>query len=323
MRPWSAGLAQPGTVRDRTYPTQRRTFLLKALLKTMRPKQWTKQVFVFAALVFDRKLTNTAALLHTVITAMLFCLISRAVYIVNDLVDIEKDRLHPTKRSRPLPAGELNPKVAIVVAVLIPLVCIPAALLFNPAMGLVLLGYLVLQILYSFFLKNIVIIDVMAIAAGFVLRVLAGVVVIDVERFSPWMYVCMTLLALFLGFGKRRHELFTLRGDANNHRASLEHYSLELIDQMSVVVISAAIMAYSLYTFSAPNLPRLDGQPLMMLTIPFVLYGIFRYQYLIHVKKEGGTPEEIVLKDAPLVADLLLYGITVVILMYGFPSSSA
>jgi 4-hydroxybenzoate polyprenyltransferase len=289
----------------------------------MRPKQWTKQVFVFAALVFDRKLTNPTALLHTVITAIFFCLISSTVYIINDLVDIERDRQHPTKRYRPLPAGELNPIVAMIFAVLIPLVCIPAALFFNLAMGLVLLAYLVLQLFYSFFLKDVVILDVMTIAAGFVLRVVAGVVVIDVERFSPWMYVCMTLLALFLGFGKRRHELFTLRGDANNHRASLEYYSLELIDQMSVVVISAAIMAYSLYTFSAPNLPRLDGQPLMMLTIPFVLYGIFRYQYLIHVKKEGGTPEEIVLKDIPLIADLLLYAITVVILMYGFPTAAA
>jgi 4-hydroxybenzoate polyprenyltransferase len=289
----------------------------------MRPKQWTKQVFVFAALVFDRKLTNPTALLHTVITAIFFCLISSAVYIINDLVDMEKDRRHPTKRYRPLPAGELNPIVAMGAAVLIPLVCIPAALLFNLAMGLVLLGYFVLQLFYSFYLKDVVILDVMTIAAGFVLRVVSGVVVIDVERFSPWMYVCMTLLALFLGFGKRRHELFTLRGDANTHRASLEHYSLELIDQMSVVVISAAIMAYSLYTFSAPNLPRLDGQPLMMLTIPFVLYGIFRYQYLIHVKKEGGTPEEIVLQDIPLIVDLLLYGITVVILMYGFPAVAA
>jgi hypothetical protein len=151
-----------------------------------------------------------------------------------------------------------------------------------------------------------------------VLRVAAGVVVIEVERFSPWLYVCMTLLALFLAVGRRRHELFTLRSNANSHRASLEHYSLELIDQMSVVVTSAAIMAYSLYTFSAQNLPRVDGQPLMMLTIPFVLYGIFRYQYLVHVRNEGGTPEDIVLGDIPFIVDMLLYGITVLILMYGF-----
>ena len=297
--------------------------MLKSLLITMRPKQWTKQVFVFAALVFDRKLTHLTAFLSTIVAATAFCLVSGAVYLINDLVDIDKDRQHPTKRHRPLPAGKLDPIVAIVAAVAIPLICIPVAIWFNRAMGLVLLGYFVLQLLYSFFLKDIVIIDVMTIATGFVLRVAAGVVVIDVERFSPWLYVCMTLLALFLGFGKRRHELFTLQANANNHRASLEHYSLELIDQMSVVVISAAVMAYSLYTFSAPNLPRRDGQPLMMLTIPFVLYGLFRYQYLIHVRREGGTPEELVLKDVPLIVDLLLYGVTVVILMYGIGFTTA
>jgi 4-hydroxybenzoate polyprenyltransferase len=287
----------------------------------MRPKQWTKSVFIFAALVFDRKLLHAPSLLSTIFTAVLFSLVSSTVYIINDLVDIDKDRQHPTKRDRPLPSGRLSPKVALAAAIALPLVCIPLAFWINWAMGLVLLVYLVLQLFYSFFLKHAVIIDVMTIAAGFVLRVVAGVVVIEVERFSPWLYVCMTLLALFLGFGKRRHELFTLGVNANNHRASLQHYNLELIDQMSVVVISAAIMAYSLYTFSAPNLPRLGNQPLMMLTIPFVLYGMFRYQYLIHVKQEGGTPEEIVLKDLPLIGDLLLYGVTVLVLMYGFPSA--
>ena len=294
--------------------------MLKALLQTMRPKQWTKSVFVFAALVFDRKLTHIPSLLSTVATAILFSLISGVVYIVNDLVDIDKDRQHPTKCNRPLPSGRLNPNAAIVAAVLLPLVCLPVAYWISPAMCLVLAAYLVLQLAYSFYLKHAVIIDVMTIAAGFVLRVVAGVVVVEVERFSPWLYVCMTLLALFMGFGKRRHELFTLGVNANNHRASLQHYNLELIDQMSVVVISAAIMAYSLYTFSAPNLPRRGNQPLMMLTIPFVLYGLFRYQYLIHVKREGGTPEEMVLKDVPLIVDLLLYGVTVLILMYGFAS---
>jgi 4-hydroxybenzoate polyprenyltransferase len=286
----------------------------------MRPKQWTKSVFIFAALIFDRKLTHGPSLLSTILAAVLFSLVSSKVYIINDLVDIEKDRQHPTKCERPLPSGRLSPKVALIAAILLPTICLPLAFWLNWAMGLVLTAYLVLQLCYSFFLKHMVIVDVMTIAAGFVLRVIAGVVVIEVERFSPWLYVCMTLLALFLGFGKRRHELFTLGVNANNHRASLEHYNLELIDQMSVVVISAAIMAYSLYTFSAPNLPHRGNQPLMMLTIPFVLYGMFRYQYLIHVKREGGTPEEIVLKDIPLIADLGLYGITVLILMYAFPA---
>ena len=292
--------------------------VLKALLKTMRPKQWVKNVFILSAVVFDKQLTNPVALTNTVLAVIAFCLVSSAVYLVNDLVDIEKDRQHPTKRRRPLPSGQLDRKVALAAAIAIPLLCIPIALALNLALGSILLAYYGMMLLYSFYLKHVVIVDVMTIAAGFVLRVAAGVVVIDVARFSPWLYVCMTLLALFLGVGKRRHELFTLGDNANSHRSSLEHYSLELIDQMSVVVTSAAIMAYSLYTFSAPNLPRLDGQPLMMLTIPFVLYAIFRYQYLIHVRREGGTPEDIVLGDLPFIIDLGLYGISVLVLMYLF-----
>ena len=291
--------------------------VLKAVFKTMRPKQWIKNVFVFAAIVFDKQLTHVVPLLHTVLAVLAFSLVSSAVYLVNDLVDIEKDREHPTKRKRPLASGDLSPKVALIAAIVLPGICIPAAFVLNVGLGAILLAYLALMLLYTFYLKHIVILDVMVIAAGFVLRVAAGVVVIDVARFSPWLYVCMTLLALFLGVGKRRHELFTLGANANNHRSSLEHYSLEMIDQMSVVVTSAAIMAYSLYTFSAEGLPRTsNGQPLMMLTIPFVLYAIFRYQYLIHVRREGGTPEDIVLGDLPFLVDLALYGISVFVLMY-------
>lgn len=292
--------------------------MLKALLKTMRPKQWAKNIFILAAIVFDRKLFQFDALWHTVATFIAFCLISSTIYLINDLVDIEKDRQHPTKCRRPLPSGQLKPIVALVAAIVIPVVVLPAAFWLNLQLGLIITLYLGMMIAYSFYLKHFVIIDVMTIAAGFVLRVAAGVVVIQATRFSPWLYVCMTLLALFLGFGKRRHELFTLASNANNHRSSLQHYNLELLDQMTVVVISAAMMGYSLYTFFAENLPRLNGQPLMMLTIPFVLYGIFRYQYLIHVKKEGGTPEDVVLGDIPMIADLLLYGLTVLVIMYRF-----
>ena len=288
------------------------------LLKTMRPKQWIKNVFIFSAIVFDRQLLDSVALLRTLGTFVAFCLISSTVYLINDLVDIEKDRQHPTKRKRPLPSGQLKPGIAIAAAIVIPLIVLPFAIWIDVALGIIMVIYLATMIAYSFYLKHFVIIDVMTIAAGFVLRVAAGVVVIQVARFSPWLYVCMTLLALFLGFGKRRHELFTLQENANSHRASLEHYSLELIDQMTVVVTSAAVMGYSLYTFSAGNLPRPNGQPLMMLTIPFVLYALFRYQYLVHVRKMGGTPEEIVLGDPPFLVALLLFGITVLVLMYLF-----
>ncbi|MBN1934397.1 MAG: decaprenyl-phosphate phosphoribosyltransferase [Anaerolineae bacterium] len=284
----------------------------------MRPKEWVKNVFIFAAIVFDRKLFAPNALLRTIATFVAFCLISSTIYLINDLADIEKDRQHPIKRKRPLPSGQLRPGIAIVAAIIIPLIIIPLTFVVDLTLGGIVAVYLGLMILYTFYLKQFVIIDVMTIATGFVLRVAAGVVVIDVERFSPWLYVSMTLLALFLGFGKRRHELFTLEEDAGNHRASLQHYSLELIDQMTVVVFSAALMCYSLYTFSAENLPRIDGQPVMMLTIPFVLYAMFRYQYLVHVRKMGGSPEEIVLGDPPFIGALLLYGIMVLVLMYLF-----
>jgi len=281
----------------------------------MRPKQWTKNVFVFAALVFDRKLTDPLLFTKTIVAFILLCLISSTVYLINDLVDIEKDRQHPRKRQRPLPSGQLKPGVAIAAAVVIPAVCLPLSLLLDFYFGLIVTGYLLVMIAYSFWLKNIVIMDVLTIASGFVLRVAAGVPMVQVERFSPWLYVCTTLLALFIGFGKRRHELFLLQTNANNHRAVLNDYNRAFLDEMMGVVTASTVMAYSLYTFSAEGLPPNHA---MMLTIPFVLYGIFRYLYLIHVREEGGTPEEIILRDKPLLADVLLWGLAVVVILYLF-----
>jgi 4-hydroxybenzoate polyprenyltransferase len=283
------------------------------LLKTMRPKQWTKNIVIFAALVFDEKLFVPDLLAKTVAAFVLFCLISSAVYLINDLVDIEKDRQHPAKRHRPLASGQLKPSVALPAAILIPLVGLPLSFALKPFFGVVALSYLAVMIAYSFVLKNIVIIDVLTIATGFVLRVAAGAIVVEVERFSPWLYVCMTLLALFQGFGKRRHELVLLEGNANEHRPSLNEYNLQLLDEMIAVVTSATVVAYSLYTFSAPNLPANHA---MMLTIPFVLYCIFRYLYLMHFKKEGGSPEEILLKDKPLIIAFGLWGLAVIVIMY-------
>jgi 4-hydroxybenzoate polyprenyltransferase len=283
------------------------------LLKTMRPKQWTKNIVIFAALVFDEKLFVPDLLAKTVAAFVLFCLISSAVYLINDLVDIDKDRQHPAKRHRPLASGQLKPSVALAAAILIPLVGLPLSFALKPFFGVVALSYLAVMIAYSFVLKNIVIIDVLTIATGFVLRVAAGAIVVEVERFSPWLYVCMTLLALFQGFGKRRHELVLLEGNANEHRPSLNEYNLQLLDEMIAVVTSATVVAYSLYTFSAPNLPANHA---MMLTIPFVLYCIFRYLYLMHFKKEGGSPEEILLKDKPLIIAFGLWGLAVIVIMY-------
>ncbi|MFQ6057749.1 MAG: decaprenyl-phosphate phosphoribosyltransferase [Anaerolineae bacterium] len=287
--------------------------MLKGLLTTMRPKQWTKNVFVFAALVFDKKLFHPALLAKTVAAFALFCLLSSVVYLVNDLVDMEKDRQHPTKRLRPLASGQLQPMVAIVAAAAIILLSLPLSFWLDPQFGLIALAYLLTMIAYSFVLKDIVIVDVLTVAAGFVLRVAAGVVVVRAERFSPWLYICMTLLALFIGIARRRHELVLLEGNASEHRAILGEYNLRLLDEMITLVTAATMIAYSLYTFSAPNLP---GNHAMMLTIPFVLYGMFRYLYLIHVRHEGGSPEELVFKDKPLFLAVALWAMTVVVIMY-------
>ena len=291
--------------------------MFKALLKTMRPKQWIKNVFIFGALVFDNKLFDPAYFLRTLAAFVMFCLVSSTVYIINDLGDIKKDRLHPIKRNRPLASGRLKPPVAVGGVVGILVVLLPLAFALDTGFGIIALAYLVNNLLYTFWLKNVVIIDVLSIAAGFVLRVGAGVAVIPTERFSPWIYVCMTLLALFLGFGKRRHELALLATDANNHRQVLKDYNLPFLDEMMGVVTASTVMAYATYTFSAEGLPSNHS---MMLTVPFVLYAIFRYLYLIHVRGEGGAPEEILLSDRPFLLDVTLWGILVVLLLYLIPA---
>lgn len=285
------------------------------LLRTLRPKQWIKNVFVFAALIFDQKLTNWELLGKTIAAFILFCMISSTVYIVNDLADVEKDRQHPKKKRRALPSGQLKPWFAILSAVGILVVCLPLSFLLHPYFGLIVVGYFLLNLAYSFALKHVVIVDVMVVAAGFVLRVAAGVVVADAERFSPWLYLSMIFLALFLAIGKRRNEIILLAADANTHRKILDEYNLKLLDDMTHLVTSGAVISYSLYTFSAVNLPANHS---MMLTIPFVLYGVFRYQYLIHVKGEGGAPEMLLYTDVPLLLDSVLWGLSVVLIMYLF-----
>jgi 4-hydroxybenzoate polyprenyltransferase len=288
---------------------------LRLLLKTMRPKQWTKNVFVWAAVVFDLKLFQPEPFLATLLTFVLFCLISSAVYIINDLVDIEKDRLHPEKRNRPLASGALSPRLATIAAIAIVAGCLPVAWILGLPLVLVLYGYLVLMIAYSFWLKNMVIIDVLTIAIGFVLRVAAGVIVVHAERFSPWMYVCMLLLALFLGLGKRRQEIILMQDNGGSTRPILSEYNLRFVDEMLALVSASTVMAYASYTFSAPNLPHNHA---MMLTIPVVLYGLFRYLYLIHVKGETDPPDVVALKDRGLQIDVVMFGLMVVLIFYVF-----
>jgi 4-hydroxybenzoate polyprenyltransferase len=232
---------------------------------------------------------------------------------MNDLADIESDREHPAKKERPLPSGQLDPRVAGAASVVLAAFSLVAGYFITPALALILLAYLVVQIAYTFWLKHIVLLDVMVIASGFILRIAAGVVVIDVERFSPWLYVFGGFLALFMALGKRRHELVLLGGDAANHRAILDDYTIALVDSLQFVVMTTAVVAYSLYTFLAEGVPE---NHVMMLTIPFVVYGIFRYLYLIQVREEGGAPEEILLRDRPLQVDLVLYGIVAIAALY-------
>lgn len=278
----------------------------------MRPHQWTKNAAVFAALVFDVKLFDPDLALKTVLGFVLFCLISGVVYTINDLVDLEKDRLHPRKRERPLPSGKLSPRFAVLAVVIIATGTIVGAIMLNEQFARNIVAYLILQLAYSLALKNIVLIDVMTIAAGFVLRVAAGAPLAE-ARISPWLYICTILLALFLGLSKRRGELVALQDGAENHRPILRQYTLPLLDQLIGIVTSSIVLAYSLYTFSAPNLPP---DHMMMLTIPFVIYGLFRYMYLIHAEHCTLPPDEVLLKDRPMQAGIALWGLSAIAILY-------
>jgi 4-hydroxybenzoate polyprenyltransferase len=289
----------------------------------MRPRQWLKNGFVFIALFFDRQLDEPRSVVYAIAAFFLLCLMSGAVYIMNDLADMENDRQHPRKRTRPLPSGRLNPRTAAVTAVVLAAGSLLAGLFLSPTFGLILLAYLLSQVGYTFWLKRQVLVDVFIVATGFILRIAAGVAVLEpvqpVQRFSPWLYVFGGFLALFLALGKRRHELVLLGAEAGTHRAILREYNLDLLDKLIGIVTTSTLVSYSLYTFLAEGLPP---NYLMMLTIPFVLYGLFRYLYLVHVRHEGGAPEEIALRDRPLQVALVLWGLVVLVALYIAPGSS-
>jgi 4-hydroxybenzoate polyprenyltransferase len=292
---------------------------LMGLIRTMRPKQWVKNVFfVFPAIIFDRQLGDPDALLRVVLAAILLILMSSTVYIINDLVDIEKDKQHPKKKNRPLPSGELPKQVAIVAAVLIPSVTLFLAFQLDLSLTIVLIVYLLIQIAYSFVLKNIVLIDVLTVTSGFMLRVLAGVVVINVANFSPWLYTVSGLLALFLAVGKRRQELVTLGEHAKQTRPIFEHYNLALLDDMMRFVTTSTFITYLLYTIEV-DAGKVYGIQLALITVPFVLYGLLRYLYLIHVRNEGSAPDEVLLKDRPLQLTIIAWGISFISLLYILP----
>jgi 4-hydroxybenzoate polyprenyltransferase len=287
---------------------------VKAINKTLRPKQWVKNLFVFAPLVFSVQFLNRASFLAASKAFISFCLVSGALYTLNDLFDINEDRLHPVKRHRPLASGRLSKAAAITIIVISGAAGLALALSLNRTFFLIILSYLLLQVLYSSWLKHVVILDIFVVATGFLLRVIAGAVAIKVE-ISSWILICTILLALFLSMTKRRHEYFLLPGNASAHRPILKEYNPYLLDQMISVVTASTLIAYCLYTISEETVAKFHTRNLI-LTTPFVLYGIFRYLYLVHQKNQGGTPEELVLKDKPLLADIILWVISVGLILY-------
>ena len=289
---------------------------IRSVFVTLRPQQWVKNFVLFAGLIFSQNLSNSDMVVKTIFGFALFCLLSSSVYILNDILDIESDRKHPLKSNRPIARGDIKISTAVILFAILAIVSLVLSYRLSPSFALTALVYFVLNLLYSLYLKHVVIIDVMCIALGFVLRAVAGAVVIGVA-ISAWLIVCTTLLALFLGFGKRRHELMVLDNQATDHRKSLSEYSQYFLDQMISVVTASTVIAYAFYTLS-PDVESKLGTKHMDLTIPFVLYGVFRYLYLIHQKEGGGSPTKMLLSDKPILANIILWLISVVLIVYVF-----
>jgi len=285
-----------------------------SLIVSLRPDQWTKNLIVFAALIFAVQLFDPAALALASAAFLIFCGLSGAVYLINDVSDREADRLHPLKKMRPIASGALSPGTALLWAAALIVVGLAAAFALRPMFGVAAASYVTLVIWYSRALKHVVIIDVMSIAIGFVLRAVAGGVVIGVP-ISDWLLVCTILGALFLGLAKRRHELTLLAEGATGHRRILEEYDPYLLDQMIAVVAAATLVAYIIYCAS-PETAEKFGTQWLVLTTPFPIYGIFRYLYLVHRKHGGGSPSDLLLRDRPLLGCVALWGLAIVLIIY-------
>jgi 4-hydroxybenzoate polyprenyltransferase len=284
------------------------------LLISVRPGQWTKNLLVFAGVLFGQRLFDLASDVRAIAAFFIFCALSGAVYLVNDVADRAQDRLHPTKATRPIASGALSPSTATGVAAALVAIAIGASLVIGPAFALVAAAYVALQGLYSGPLKHIVILDVLTLATGFVLRAVAGAVAVNVE-ISHWLLVCTLLLALFIALAKRRHEIVLLADDASSHRRILGEYSAYLLDQMIGVVTASTLIAYIFYTVS-PETQEKFGTPWLGLTIPFPLYGIFRYLYLVHKREGGGSPADLLLTDRPLLMCVALWAVAVALIIY-------
>ena len=304
-------LKKQNSAKNTIWNSTKKTFqdsIFYNVLISMRPLQWTKNVFVFAGLIFSRSFFDIEAILKTIYAFFLFSAVSGAMYIINDVIDKERDAIHPLKCKRPVASGKLKPSCALLSAALILIAALYLSYTADRSFFWVIIMYFILILLYSFVLKKYVIIDVIIIAAGFVLRTLGGTAIINVTV-SPWLIMCTTFLALFLALNKRKSELALLLENAANHRGNLEEYTPELINQMLPVTQAATIMSYSLYTFSSGK------SYYMMATIPFVFYGVFRYQYLVSNKGKGGSPETVILKDIPLSANIILWAVLCLIIV--------
>lgn len=289
---------------------------MNKVLVTLRPQQWVKNLLLFAGLIFSQNFYDLNLLLKSLAAFGLFCLLSSSIYVINDIMDIESDRKHPLKSNRPIAKGEIKISTAFILFILLALVSFGFSILLSLPFALMALSYFALNLVYTQYLKHVVIIDVMCIAFGFVIRAVAGAVVIGVE-ISAWLVVCTILLALFLGFGKRRHELLLLDTQASDHRKILTEYSPYFLDQMISVVTASTVVAYAFYTLSHDVETKL-GTKYMDLTIPFVLYGVFRYLYLIHQKEGGGSPTKMLLTDTPLLVNIILWFLAVMLIIYVF-----
>jgi 4-hydroxybenzoate polyprenyltransferase len=276
---------------------------------------------VFAALGLSKHLFETGPLLRSLVAFGLFCGLSGAVYLLNDVADVERDRLHPLKARRPIASGLVPPRLAAAVAVVLAFTCLAASLALGRAFLACATAYLALNVLYSLKLKEVVIVDVLSVSMGFVLRAVAGAVAISVQ-ISEWLLICTILLALFLTLAKRRHELVSLSETAPSHRRILAEYSPYLLDQMISVVTASCLTAYAFYTTAAETKEKFQTDNLA-LTIPFVLYGIFRYLYLVHRKDKGGSPSDVLLTDRPLLVAVALWAASIVAIVYSASGAPA
>ncbi|GAW93994.1 decaprenyl-phosphate phosphoribosyltransferase [Calderihabitans maritimus] len=284
---------------------------IRHLILELRPKQWTKNLIVFAALIFSENIFDAELLIRSIGAFFAFCFISGTVYILNDIFDREKDRLHPTKKYRPIASGKLSVTAATVSGIVILTFSLAMSFYLDYLFGVIMAFYFLINVAYTLRLKHVVIVDVMIIALGFILRAVSGAVVIGVQLTS-WFLICTMLLALFLALAKRRHELVLLQDEKEEHRPVLGEYSTHLLDQLISIVTAATIMAYALYTFTS------DKPVELMFTIPFVIYGMFRYLYLVHIRNQGGSPERILLEDKHILLTVILYGVSVIIILKYF-----